>query len=93
MHQMVDRGRFPPTNSSQSDSLQVKSPAWSIIDCQLDNLAGWWYQRLVSKNQPHHLLRQDYYAGTQKVRKITTIPERNISVIYGRMIPAGFTLI
>ena len=44
-------------------------------------------------NQPHHLLRQDYYAGTQKVRKITTIPERNISVIYGRMIPAGFTLI
>jgi len=27
MHQMVDRGRFPPTKSSQSDTLQeVKSP-------------------------------------------------------------------
>ena len=25
MHQLVDRGRFPLTNSSQSDTLQVKS--------------------------------------------------------------------
>jgi len=27
---------------TQSGTLQVKSPAWSIIDCQLDNLADWW---------------------------------------------------